>query len=447
MSLVSPTLRNLLFVVGLTLVGLFTHSTHAGTGDEPHYLAISQSLAFDRDVDLSNNYAADQWIAGDVAPGAHVTTGRGGILRPVHDIGMPLLFAPYVAVVRPLVGALAPWLPASLLERSRVTPETIYRHLLSVAMIAVTLVLVAQLFRTLLALRVGPAVAFGATALMALSPPISIHGILFFTEILSALLCLVAFRFIVVDPDDRSWRWSVAGLCVGLLAFVHARNAGLVVALILLALRTFQQRRVAAPAAAFGSAAIAMLAIRAGVTYYFWGSWITTPHATTGAATSLASTFGIAVHRLGGLLIDQEYGLLIYAPIFLLAPLGALHYQAPRRALVGATAVVAAYLLPILLPFINAHGWTGGWSPAARFWVPVVPLLVIVMAAGLARAPRALVVPMLAVQIAVSAYFWQHPKNLWNDGDGIAAVCERGGGRFCDWLPSLVQPSDLVSPP
>jgi hypothetical protein len=46
-------------------------------------------------------------------------------------------------------------------------------------------------------------------------------------------------------------------------------------------------------------------------------------------------------------------------------------------------------------------------------------------------------VPLLVLQVAIDGYLWQHPKNLWNDGDGIAAVCSRDGARFCGFLPSI----------
>ena len=91
--------RVILFaVVLLVLLGLTTHSTYAGSGDEPHYLAIAHSIAFDLDFDVSNNYgAAEPLIAdGQLQPEDHARAGRGGVLRPVHDVGMPLLLAPVV---------------------------------------------------------------------------------------------------------------------------------------------------------------------------------------------------------------------------------------------------------------------------------------------------------------------------------------------------------------
>jgi hypothetical protein len=174
------------------------------------------------------------------------------------------------------------------------------------------------------------------------------------------------------------------------------------------------------------------------VTYYFWGTWFTTPHARPG---SWDGSGPVAAHRLGGMLFDQEYGLLLYAPMFALIVFAV---RERREILVASSLLIAAYLLPVLLPSTNVHGWTGGWSPAARFWVPVVPLLAIMLALAMSRTPRAIVVTVVIVQIAISAYFWQNPKDLWNDGNGQAAICERSGFSGCQRLPSFVEASDVV---
>src|SRR5687767_5574975 len=227
--------RGLLMIVGLFLWGLMTHSTSVGTGDEPHYRAIAHSLAFDRDFDLANHCRHGAWISGGVEPGAHVARGRDGTLRSVHDVGLPLLFAPYVAVIRPAVRGALTWLPARWLERARLQPETLYRHVLSSGMIVVALLLANQLLTTLLVLGIRRKVAIAVVLLVALSPPLAIHSITFFTELLSALMCAFVFQRIVVANDDRVPPWAWAGGVAGLLMLVHVRNAGLIAGFVVLA--------------------------------------------------------------------------------------------------------------------------------------------------------------------------------------------------------------------
>lgn len=438
--------RRLLLVVAIVLLGLLTHSTYAGTGDEPHYLAIANSLAFDFDLDVANNYGDDEWVVGGVAPGMHVVRGRDGTIRPVHDVGLPLLLAPYVAVMHPLLQTLLPAVPAAWLASVRVAPATVYRHALSAFMIAIAVLLANQLFQTLIAIGVPPPVAFGAVCLAALSPPLSIHSLLLFTELLSALLCLVAFHRLVIDERADARSWAIAGLSSGLLILVHMRNVGLVAALLVLAAVSWRRRGTLRSGMAFVFAFTFAVVVRTAITHHLWGTWITTHHAVL--APSAAGTASTMSLRLGGLLLDQEYGLLWYAPVFILAPLAAFSWpREQRRPGIAAAFLIAAYLLPILSPLTNVHGWTGGWAPAARYLVPVVPLLAIGVAIALKRTPRLVAAGVVALQIVISAYFWQAPKNLWNDGDGFAAVCERSGRSFCHYLPSFVQPADAVLPP
>jgi hypothetical protein len=96
-------------------------------------------------------------------------------------------------------------------------------------------------------------------------------------------------------------------------------------------------------------------------------------------------------------------------------------------------------MISLILPITNAIGWTGGWSPAARFLVPIVPLLAIGVAAGVRTLPRVIVLPLVAVQVGINAYVWQHPKILWNNGTGTAAICSRIGDQICAHLPSFVK--------
>jgi hypothetical protein len=427
-------------VVVLGLWGLATHGTYAGSGDEPHYLAIAHSLAFDFDLDLANNYgAAEPLIAGGALdPADHRRMGRDGTLRPVHDVGLPLLLAPYVRVARPLIEPLLARPDHPLLERLRLTPSTAYRHLLSAVMIVAAALLARQMFRAFMDAGAAPGVAFWTALLLALSPPLLIFSILLFTELTSALLCLVVFRRVALDINDSVQGWLLTGAAAGLLLLVHVRNVGLVGPLAFLALLQLAKQRRVSHAAAFLVPLTMLAAARAAMTYAMWGTYITSPHARTGIWPGWVETVSIAGNRLGGMLLDQEFGLLTYAPIFVLAVIGAaVLWRTRRTLLLQLSGVIAFYVLLLCVPSINAHGWTGGWSPAARFLTPVVPLMAIVVCAGIPSVPRAVLIPVAALQIGISAYAWHEPKNLWNDGDGVAAVCQRGSATFCRFLPSF----------
>jgi hypothetical protein len=434
--------------VGVVLVGLATHGTYAGSGDEPHYLAIAHSVAFDGDLDLSNNYGGNEPLiaGGGLRPENHALPGSGGALRPVHDIGLPVLAAPYVRVAAPFASWLSRQMSPATMRRLRINPSVLYRHLISVAMIAVACVLAVLLFETLRETGAPATPAFGVAALVALSPPLLVMSILFFTEIASALLVLFVFaRLVIVRNEGSRAAWTFAGAATGLLLLVHVRNVAIAGALAALALTRLARARDRQRLLSFGLPMLVFVIMRTLVNHHLWGTWVTTPHARTGEWTGAGNALEIAMRRLAGWFLDQEYGLLPYAPVFVLAFVGLVRSFVVDRRLASAVAIVCGvYLLSIMLPMTNAHGWTGGWSPPARFLVPILPLLALALPTGLRVVPRAVVVVLLALQIAMDAYFWQHPKDLWNDGDGVAAVCSREALRGCGYLPSFVQPDDRV---
>jgi hypothetical protein len=422
----------------LVLWGLITHGTYAGTGDEPHYAMIAHSIAFDRDFDLANNYADQQNLVfgGALDPGNHAVRGKDGTLRPVHDVGLPLLFAPYYAAAYWIAQQAGTHLPPRVLQRAKLNQTVILRHLLSFAMIAITAWIAVQLFTVFVSLS-GPAPskpgvrrveghptrAAWWAALFVLTPPLLSHSFLFFTEILSAAITLWVVRSTRRSPVPRTVA-ALAGAATGLLFLIHARNAGLVIGLGAIAVwQWFRRDRIALGLFAVG--ATVALAARTAVTFHFWGTWLTTPIAWFGSTPGVVAWLTELSTRLLGWLLDPEHGLLPYAPIYALLPFGWVAlYRKDRAFAIALTLVVVAYVGCMAIPSINLHGWRGGWSPAARFLVPIVPLLAIAVFAYAGTSPK-LKVPvavLLAVQIAANAFFWQHPKLLWNDGDGVSAV-------------------------
>ena len=430
--------RWLKVVICVALWGLITHGSPAGTGDEPHYLAIAHSIAFDGDLDVANNYGSREPLiaGGALAPENHVRVMEDGVMRPVHDIGMPLLFAPVSRVFVPIVHRATRTIPPGVLQRARLTPSVLYRHLLSLVMIALTALLADLIFDALIRSGATMKEAFGATLVVVLSPPMLLHATLFFTELLSALLCFAVFRRLVWAQPSSAAGWLVTGAAAGFLMLVHARNAGLVMALSGLGLAAAWRIGSRRSMAAFAGGVALLLAIRTAVNYHFWGTFVTNSHATVGTWPGWPALFRESGTRLAGLLVDQEFGLLVYAPIYLVAIVGlAVMMIRDRGAAVPIVLVVVAYLVLIVCPLTNVHGWTGGWSPAARFLVPILPLFAVPLAAGFRRVPAVVLVPVLAVQIGIDAALWQYPRRAWNDGDGRAAFCPYL--PICDYLPSL----------
>src|SRR5687767_7642566 len=74
------------------------------SGDEPHYLVASQSIAYDGDLDLANDMASAERtrrLVGffPLATQGHAADYTGsGQLRPIHQIGLSVLLAAPVAL-------------------------------------------------------------------------------------------------------------------------------------------------------------------------------------------------------------------------------------------------------------------------------------------------------------------------------------------------------------
>lgn len=413
--------------------GLMTHGTFAGSGDEPHYLMIAHSLAFDGDLDLANDYRDASLIGGGTLdPGLHVRE-RGGRLLPVHDIGLPLLFAPIVRIAYPLAGALGRHLPERFLSSARLNSALILRHEISFVMAALTALLARELFFLLLSLGGDGPRAFRWALLFAASPPILSHAFLFFTEILAALIALFVFRRITRGVRTAGAA-AMLGAMTGFLLLVHSRDVGIVGGLSLVILVAAIQERISwRTLAIFAVAAALGVGARMAVTETLWGTLIATPLVGLQAAGA-AEIVREIVARSTGMLFDREYGLLAYAPIYLIAAPGLFFlFRAARPLAIDVTIVAGGYLIPVLLPVTNPYGFTGGWSPAARFLVPIVPLLwagVFAASAHVRGAGRWIVRILVALQVAIDVYVWQFPKTLWNDGNGVSAF------RWSGWLPT-----------
>jgi len=416
---------------------LTTHGKYSVSGDEPHYLMVAQSLWADGDLDLRNNYAAFQsqrFGAGELEPGPHVRETRRGALFPVHDIGVPVLLLPvYVAAT-----AASELTPPSVLLRFRMTQGLFAYSLLSLFIIGLTTAAAAITRSALIAEGAPPGLASGVVLVMWLAPPILSNSFLVFPEPFALLTTAWAVRFAARPRGDApTVRHTLLFMtALGLLPWIHRKYA-LYVALLLLAVWWRGRASAARPAPLIRVPALAcFVAPQIGLAIWTWYHW-----GTVGGPLMLdRAPFSAAALPVGalGLLVDRENGLFVWAPIYLLLP--ATWWMARRRDLV--------WLLPaagLFLPSAAHDQWWGGFAPAARFLVPMVPLFALVGVPALKddlfrRASVALLLP----QILIAAYGWQYPRTLWPQGDGQNRVV----GAIAPWLgstagllPSLRSPS------
>jgi hypothetical protein len=390
------------------LLGVYYARGLRVSGDEPHYLLMTQSLLREGDLDLRDNFArADYREYLPELPGPHYAAPRqDGRPYPGHSPGLPVLLAPAYAVGGRLACVALMALCAGLLT--------------------------AQIHR--LAERqtsVGPAAFFAWTA--AAGPPVLFYAFHLYTEVPSALALVVCLG-LLLEPG-APWRAGLAGLLAAALPWLHLKMAPAAVALALVAV---VRQRGAARVAFVAVAAVMAMAF---LGYYAWVFGHPTPLAVYGGVPRDMN--GSALLALGGLVLDRSFGLLMVAPVFLLAVPGLVGLA--RRGgwphlLVGA-AVVA--------PLVGWRMWWGGQCPPARFLVPLVPLLAVALAVRAAATPRGLTRwrwALVALGAGVALVMIARPESmlLLNRRDRPTRVWDAlspEGVAIDRYLPSLVSAS------
>jgi len=408
--------------------GLTTHGKYSASGDEPHYLIVTVSLVADRDLDLADNYASNdgRLIGHDgLTAGPHARPARDGRLRSTHDIGLPVLVAPVYAIAAGVVTLV----PETMIARFRMSPGLLVYALVSLTILALVSAGVALLI-TGLTYVVDTRTAAAVGAVVALSPPILSHSFLVFPEAVAfAVACAVVWWTLNPSPSGRA-TWALA-LALGLLPWCHRKYSIFVIACAALlgGTRRAYWRGWPRPRLLAAAGVVAIPHILLYVwTLATWGN-IGGPQMLQGAPFTLAGS----ARGFVGFWLDRQYGLFAYSPIYLLLPAcWAIAWPKARWAILPVIALV--------VPMSAFVEWWGGFSPAARYLVPIMPFsaLAIALAARgtlIARAGAVLLVP----QAIMVGYAWQHPRTLWPMDDRNPLLMRLGplGRAYEHALPSL----------
>jgi hypothetical protein len=386
-------------------------------GDEPHYLLVAESIAYDGDVDLTNDYASrDRTLrVVNTFPLSHEVqaadyTGSGK-LRPAHGVGLSAFLAPAVALGG-LKGA-------------------------RLAMVLVAALLADQLYRLLRDLRLRRRYRIAGWFAAVFCLPVLVFSNQIYPELPGALLVVVSLRIMIVGSSSPL-ALALGSTAAGALVWLHVRYSILSIAVLLgLALaavrfrrreqvRTPQsgalsQRLRATGAAVIGYAVTAVknwrtvalpilvpYALVLGFLAAEYQRWYGSPDPRTPYGAFSNTTVGS-----GGLdflydyvlrdLLNPVVGWIPFAPVHWLgfAALGCLVFWFGWRAAACVGAAVAYELV------VASAGPSVGWGFPARYPMIVIPLIAIPIALVIqeVRAARVLFVPLLAgsVLFAVAA--------------------------------------------
>ncbi len=374
-------------------------------GDEPHYLVVADSLLHDHDLDLRQDFAEERYRAFHPEPlEPHFRVrGRHGEIYSIHAIGLSLLLLPAYA--------LGGYAAASFF----------------MALLAAVL---AGEVRKLAAAWSGSAATGEAVGwLIGLSPPLIHYAGLLFTEVPAALGLAVALRK-AGEPDQRPSRAFAWGVVLALLPWLNVRYAPLPV----LAFGYFLSRRPSRPSALAALAPLALSAL-ALVAYHSFLYGFFDPRRVYGRTRefSLATLPG----GVAGLFLDQEFGLLVYAPIFALALPGLVRLV---RGSLREGAVALGLVLTVVVTAGSWDMWRGGFNPPARFLVPLLPVLAGALACDLRRGLRAAGALLIGWSLWTGVAGGWRPELVHRDRDGTAPFfrAESGGKEWTTLLPGFV---------
>ncbi|HVO11378.1 MAG TPA: hypothetical protein VMX54_11610 [Vicinamibacteria bacterium] len=293
--------------------------------------------------------------------------GKEGGVFYVLAPGPSLLLAPALRVDRAI-------------DRARGTPGRVAVAVL--VWCAIAALLVAALFQ-LIRDATGRQ---GLAALLALGfavlPPFLFYSFEFYPEMLGALLLAVAFRRLALDPARlvrHPWLFS---WMLSALPWLHQKF--LPVWLVLAATAVYVGRRRTGSAGERTRLAIAILVPQA-LSLYLTALY---NFAITGSVRPDALFLawgpgGVTPARIGqgllGLLLDARYGILPYVPLLTVAAAG-LAGEGRRRFAVILPAAGLYYLT-----VASADNWAGAVSHLGRYFMPVAPLAVALVAVAVVR--------------------------------------------------------------
>ncbi len=390
-------------------------------GDEPYYLLVAHSLAYDLDLDLADNYAADwrRFMERAIKPQPGDPVGAGGELYSRHSFLLPFALAPAYRVAG-RYGAMA-------------------------AVAALTAALAWMFLR--LARHYAPArpgAALLAYGVFAFSPPLLLYSYQIWVEVPAALL--VALALDAVWTLRRGERWDARGVAalvlpLILLPVLKIRFALLAAPLFLLACwRARPGRRTLSRL--FGgltAAAGAFLLLNV----WRFGNPLRIYH--PGELDVFKHSPGEFFRGGAGMFYDAAFGLFPNAPIWclLLPALGLLIRH--RGPLLADLALVSAPYLLFVAPRIE---WYGGWSPPFRYALVFLPLLALGLIPLLEhrRHPliRTLIVALGAATLVLTVLWVVIPGWTYNFADGRTHLLDEAGVRLdadvARLLPSTVRP-------
>lgn len=441
------------------------------TGDEPFYLMTTISLLKDRDLNEDNNYRERDYY--DFSPTcAEMSNPNFGNVGDPPIYNVPGVLAPglrqdceFVGFEPQLynaLGYLPPHFSQGIIREGNYTkhgvglsfliaPAYALANRLGVVIFIMALAGLVALNVWLLAFEVTQQrlIAWGAWFLMTFTAPFICYAFLLFPATPAALFTLYAWRRLRLNaqarraetyqPANNPLQALLIGLCIGLLPWLHSLYLLISASLFLYwwlggrknefstSWREKNRRfslllpNYSSPVgyALFLVPLILLGALFLAYYIYYYGAPLPNTQDHAGFAPLNEIPLGLL-----GLLFDQKYGLLIYAPFYLLALVGiALLWRKTGWPVVTAERrgdLIWLFLVatPYVLVIADYKQWWGEWCPPARYLMPVLPLLAVPLAVALqelnGRLARIFSAVAATWSLIISLIFMYNPHLMYN---------------------------------
>jgi hypothetical protein len=437
----SPYVAALVVAVGGFFLGMAVlYASRAWpTGDEPHYLVISQTLLKYHSLDVATTYHNRDYLSfyDGTLDLSHTVTNSRGLHVPVHGVGGPILWLPLFAVAGRM-GAI-------------------------LFTAGVSLLVIVDIFRLMHEQGIRKTSAVAVAGFFAAATPFFAFAHLTFVDLLGAWAVIHLLRKTIKEGALRKGDLVSSSLLVGILPWVHVKFVVVEALLLLFLLVKVVADNRAMPARAIPRAVlvrwreVCWAVLPAAVlglgfelfTHAMWGSF--DPVLAYGQGDRTFPLTASPVRGLTGTFLDQEYGIFITAPILMLAIPG---FVLAVRDRVGPLNLYFTLLAVCYLPlFVARYDWEGGWTPPGRFILVLLPVFAYYIGYLLDQPNRPLAWPAFwvlgALGTAYNLLSLQSPNHGFSSGVGQNQTIVYAQQLFlqrsiAEYLPSTVKEIDYT---
>lgn len=393
-------------IVYILLASGLVFPAHPITGDEPHYLIITESLLNDGDINLFNNYEDRDYLR--FYPGlmdSHAYNGKKGAAYQYsrHLPGLAVLMIPACALC-----------DAAGIEDSR-----LLIFIVRLSMCLFTALLSWVFFLTVRYLVKTQRTALISWLVFSFSPPVVFYSSLIYPEIPAGLIFLILLRLLILKEKASPAAYLTAGICGAVLPWLGVKYVALsVLAAVVFGVPLFKSfKKNSAKIAAFFSP---LLISAMFMFYYLWflyGNF--SPFSIyTGASADRAAGLPEAftpkiiqvIQAFLGYLFDQRIGIFVYAPIYILVIAGIFISVRKRwRPAFPLLFILLSYWL-----FCSLFPYWSGFCPPGRQLLVVIPAAALFLALFFSENRSGFGNVVITIASAISAYaVYSGVRNPW----------------------------------